>query len=579
MSYVVIARRWRPQTFYDLIGQEMVTQTLINSIQTSNVPHAMIFSGIRGVGKTSTARILAKSLNCKNGPTVTPCNECANCVEIKEYRSDDVYEIDAASHTGVEDVRQLIENIKYHPVKSLYKIYIIDEVHMLSNSAFNALLKTMEEPPDHVVFILATTETHKIPLTIKSRCMQLTFRKIPTPVIEGHLSKIIAEMGVETEDGSLSIIAGEADGSIRDAQTLLEQVLSFCGKQVSTEKVIDIMGVTGTRVLASLLNAVRDQKYKAILEIVNDIDNRGVDFTKFLSDFAAFIRDTIIVTTCPDQTDLVVNRSITVPDGESIAWDVTYLYGLFGKVLKTIDLLKISRLPRYLVEVSLIDMAKLEPVVPIGQLISQLQAGDTEIPTSQSAKTTSSNISMEKKTAELPTRVEVKAVENKLSEIQKPEVKPQQTESLSAPKSPLPPAPKAKSDLNSQSLEMFLQNVKLKDPFLGNALEQAVIDIDDKCLSLTYSQDSYSVGVLKDVERNKILQSLFQDFFHPHIKLNVSNKGGEVQSKEESFYQIKENKKQEKIALKKSSLEQHPIVKKIVELFDASIKDILVKTY
>ncbi|MGQ9653584.1 MAG: DNA polymerase III subunit gamma/tau, partial [Thermodesulfobacteriota bacterium] len=242
MAYLVLARRWRPQRFEDVIGQRHVTQTLQNAILSNRVAHAFLFSGARGVGKTTVARILAKALNCEAGPTPHPCGQCDSCREITDGISLDVQEIDGASNTHVDDVRELMDGLRYRPAKGRYRIYIIDEVHMLSGHAFNALLKTLEEPPPHVVFIFATTEPQKIPLTVVSRCQRYDFKRIPLADIVGHLERISLAEGIRVDRDTLLAIAKEAQGSLRDAQSLLDQVISYAGDNITREAVQEVLG-------------------------------------------------------------------------------------------------------------------------------------------------------------------------------------------------------------------------------------------------------------------------------------------------------------------------------------------------
>jgi DNA polymerase-3 subunit gamma/tau len=254
MPYEVLARKWRPQVFQDVIGQEHITQTLINAIKTDRLAHAYLFGGPRGVGKTSVARILAKAINCEKGEPGVPCNRCQSCAEITDGASVDVQEIDGASNRGIDEIRELRQNIKYMPSASQYRIYIIDEVHMLTLPAFNALLKTLEEPPAHVKFIFATTEAHKVPMTILSRCQRFDFKRIPVAQIIGQLEKISAEEDIEIGKSGLAMIAREAEGSMRDAESLLDQVVSFTGPKVEDRHIIEILGVIDRDVI---LNAVR----------------------------------------------------------------------------------------------------------------------------------------------------------------------------------------------------------------------------------------------------------------------------------------------------------------------------------
>jgi len=256
MSYLVLARKWRPQTFDEIVGQEHIARTLSNALRSGKVAHAFLFTGLRGVGKTTAARILAKALNCEKGPTPTPCNACVNCQEITAGNAVDVLEIDGASNTGVDDVREIIENVRYQPAKSRFKIYIIDEVHMLSTSAFNALLKTLEEPPPHVKFIFATTDPHKVPHTIHSRCQRYDFKRIPLRLIADRLAHITRSEGVTISDRVLFLIAREGEGSMRDAQSLLDQVIAFAGKTVRDEDVGTALGLADRKVLYAVAEAI-----------------------------------------------------------------------------------------------------------------------------------------------------------------------------------------------------------------------------------------------------------------------------------------------------------------------------------
>jgi DNA polymerase III subunit gamma/tau len=293
MSYDVIARKWRPQTFEDVIGQTPVIRTLTNSIKAGRVHHSFIFAGLRGTGKTSTARILAKALNCKNGPTETPCLECVACDEITRGVSLDVFEIDAASNKGVDDIRDLKEIVKFPPARDRYKIFIIDEAHMLSSHAFNALLKTIEEPPSYVVFILATTEVHKIPTTIRSRCQLFDFRHIPNRNIEEQLKKIAESENVMVEDGAFSLIVDAAEGSMRDAESLLDQVISFSGEKVKEDDVSAVLGIAGRRAHIRLLSAIAEGDGGAVIALLDELEDKNTDFLKFLVRFGSFLQEAL----------------------------------------------------------------------------------------------------------------------------------------------------------------------------------------------------------------------------------------------------------------------------------------------
>ncbi|MBI4651851.1 DNA polymerase III subunit gamma/tau [Candidatus Desantisbacteria bacterium] len=298
MSYMVIARRWRPNDFDNIVGQKHVSQTLKNAIASGRIAHAYLFSGPRGIGKTSMARVLAKALNCEKGPTETPCQECIPCKEITEGYSLDVIEIDGASNTSVEDVRALRENVKFLPTRGRYKVYIIDEVHMLSKSAFNALLKTLEEPPSHVIFIFATTEPHKIPLTIISRCQRFEFKKISHADIVDTLNKITKAENANIEIEALEIITKNAEGSLRDAETLLEQIMASSGKNVSKQDVIDLLGLYDQEIFSNFVDCIIKNDLSGMLGIIDEIVKYGRDLEQFLKGLIEYCRNLLIILSC-----------------------------------------------------------------------------------------------------------------------------------------------------------------------------------------------------------------------------------------------------------------------------------------
>jgi DNA polymerase-3 subunit gamma/tau len=295
MPYEVTATRKRPQTFSALVGQEFVAATLTSSIEQGRIAHAYLFAGPRGVGKTSVARILAKALNCEKGPTATPCGTCASCAEISRGASFDVIEIDGASNTSVNDVREIRDEVLFAPNSGRYKVYIIDEVHMLSNSAFNALLKTIEEPPPYIVFIFATTEVHKVPATIRSRCQQYNFRLISTAEIKEKLREASGELGVEAEERALIWIAKESTGSLRDAYTLLDQVVSFSAGAITLEKIREKLGVLGIDELNEFVRLLRSGETGRVLERVDAVLATGVSIEQFVADLAEYFRNLLFL--------------------------------------------------------------------------------------------------------------------------------------------------------------------------------------------------------------------------------------------------------------------------------------------
>src|SRR6266404_2525248 len=295
MKYQVIARKFRPQVFEEVVGQKPIVQTLQNAIQMERIGHAYLFSGPRGVGKTTTARILAKGLNCEKGPTITPCNVCPSCQEIASGKSIDVFEIDAASNTGVDNIRELRESARYAPARSRYKIFIIDEVHMLSTSAFNALLKILEEPPSHVVFIMATTERHKLPATILSRCQQFVFRTISPADIQAHLRGIADRENAKIDDQGLSYIVKAAEGSMRDAQSLLDQIISFGSQEIAHEDVRDVLGFVPSEILDRTMDAIAERDSKDLLECAGIVVNQGLNIQQYVRECIGCMRDLLLI--------------------------------------------------------------------------------------------------------------------------------------------------------------------------------------------------------------------------------------------------------------------------------------------
>ncbi len=292
--YTALYRKWRPQTFEEVKGQEHITKTLANAVKTGKIAHAYLFVGPRGVGKTSVARIFAKALNCEKGPTPTPCNVCNNCVKITKGISLDVLEIDGASNRGIDQIRELKERIKFSPVEGRYKIYIIDEVHMLTNEAFNALLKTLEEPPSHVIFIFATTDPQKLPATILSRCQRFDFKRLPLPVITEEIKRILNTEGIVFEENSLPLISQAADGSMRDALSILEQVVAYAEGNITYESVLEVLGIAGEEVIFNILEAIKRGENDKIIRYIDKATEKGVQIQVLYRDILKVLRDLML---------------------------------------------------------------------------------------------------------------------------------------------------------------------------------------------------------------------------------------------------------------------------------------------
>jgi DNA polymerase-3 subunit gamma/tau len=307
MSYQVLARKWRPQNFQELVGQEHVQRALVNALNDDRLHHAYLFTGTRGVGKTTIARIFSKSLNCETGITSTPCGVCSTCVEIAEGRYVDLIEVDAASRTGVDDTRDLLENVQYAPTRGRYKVYLIDEVHMFSKSSFNALLKTLEEPPPHVKFLLATTDPQKLPVTILSRCLQFNLKRLPVSLIISHLQHILSEEKVEYNVIALQLIAEAADGSMRDALSLLDQALAFGGGSVQEQEVRDMLGSVSRDKVIGLLKSVLQRDAQQTLGVVAELAELSPDFENVLAELLSLLHHMSLAKTVPEALDEFVS--------------------------------------------------------------------------------------------------------------------------------------------------------------------------------------------------------------------------------------------------------------------------------
>ncbi len=398
MSYLVLARKWRPQSLADMVGQQHIARVLTNAIHSGRIAHCFLFTGVRGVGKTSAARILAKALNCEDGPTPTPCNQCPRCQEIADARSLDVVEIDGASNRGIDEVRQIIENVRYQPAAARFKVYIIDEVHQVTKDAFNALLKTLEEPPPFAKFILATTEVHRLPETILSRCQRFDFRRIGVQDIHERLRQIAEAEGLSITQGALTLLSRAAQGSMRDAQSLLEQVLSFADPETdgSVDEALlrDMLGVAERRVLYEVSAAIIAGNPSACLDLVAEVATHGVDLTALSRELVEHFRNLLVVS-------LMDARAPAAPEADSEArsrrlMDLTTeemvllreqaqavgtetLINFYRFVVQGDDIVSRSPYPRFDLEVSLVRVATLPRTVSIADAIDELRRLEREL--------------------------------------------------------------------------------------------------------------------------------------------------------------------------------------------------------
>ncbi len=542
MSYLVLARKWRPKTFEDIISQDYVTRSLKNAVSTGKIAHAFIFSGPRGVGKTSTARILAKALNCQNGPTPEPCSTCVFCTEIAEGKSLDVIEIDAASHTGVNDVREIIENIKYLPTSGKYKIYIIDEAHMLSQSAFNALLKTLEEPPPHVLFILATTEVHKIPVTILSRCQKYDFRKVPVEKIKENLSSITNVENIRVEDETLYTLSQEADGSLRDALSLMDQLIATFGSDIKHEDATRILGILDRALIQSTLEGILRKDPKSCIDTLNQAVDKGINPKRFAEDMLRTLRYALLIKTCGKEvvtelSDEDKTEIIRISSGET----VETLESLFNLMLDGAESIQRSFYPHMALELTLIKLSTLDRTVPIEAIIGRLEnLSGTIKPGVKSGfrleerrenytKTTNASVGGPDKKS----RLKEEAPGN------------------------------IKSEPSQQNRDDFLKYIKSKNAIMGTRLEQAKeIIIGNSVLRVVFNRSLHS-DYFRKKETQDSLKNYLNEFFSGDMNVEID----EIDTPAENDTKNVREKRNES----KKRIHNDPALKDAIEIFGGRV--------
>ena len=546
MSYMVLARKWRPQSFEDLVGQEHVSQTLGNAIRTGRVHHAFLFTGARGVGKTSAARILAKALNCERGPSPTPCNECPSCREITAGQGGDVFEIDGASNTGVDDVRELRENIRYLPSRCRYKIFIIDEVHMLSINAFNALLKTLEEPPEHAKFIFATTEPHKIPITILSRCQRFDFRKISLPRVLARLRQIVDAEGIGISDRSLGLVARRGEGSMRDALSTLDQVIAFCGESVSDEDVQGLLGMVDRRLLLDTAEGWLQHDSRRVLEAVRRVDNLGHSFRQFCQELVEVCRSLILCKVLTEPGELLEATADELRELQVLAEATTLedLQRALALLLRAEADLAGSTYPRLTLEMALIRLAQLPPARDVATLVRKLEELEWRLAGSG---------------AELPAPT---AASRPPSPVMREESPPKKAE---APASP------AAGGTGWQGL---VDHVKVRRPLLASLLERgSLITLQLPLLDIGFPAHSFLLEQVRDPETLAALQELAAGYFGEPVTIRISPLDGPQKAAPSLHEERQTQESDRKKRLREDAL-AHPMVKATLNVFTGEVKEV-----
>ncbi|MCG6907347.1 MAG: DNA polymerase III subunit gamma/tau [Desulfobacteraceae bacterium] len=547
MSYLVLARKYRPQTFDQVVQQAHVTRTLTNAITSGRVAHAILFAGPRGTGKTTVARILAKAMNCEQGPTPQPCNVCRSCREITAGNAADVYEIDGASNNSVEQVRELRENLQYMPSHSPRKIYIIDEVHMLSLQAFNALLKTLEEPPAHVMFLFATTEPHKIPVTILSRCQRHDLRRIDLRAIADHLQMLCRRQEVVVQSESLWLIAREAGGSMRDALSLLDQVIASADAAdgIDPREVLDILGVIDRKILHDIAGVILNRDLPAVLGQLDEIYDRGHDMKKLHGDLLEHFRNLLVAKIGRNPERLIDLPGHELAQLQSQVADVPAerLEQVFELLLREEGALKYAAQPRLVLEMAFVRMLQASPVLPIEVLIAKIDQ-------------------LRQGLAELPVGTPPPQSLAPREEVALPASPP-----VSSP--PAASAVEARYEPNeslAQSWQHVLEKLSGRDPALKAVLAASeLLRVDAAVVEIQLCGSTFSLDRARRKESIALIEALCSDYFGGPRKLVLRTK---------ELARDDEREKQREAARLKHEALHHPLVSEAIEVFEGQVVEV-----
>jgi len=550
-SYEVIARRWRPQEFNALIGQDHIRQTLLNALRKDRLHHALLFTGPRGTGKTSTARILAKALRCPNAVDYTPCGKCPECEDIQNGRSLNVIEIDGASNNGVDAIRELRDTVGYMPSSGTHKIYIIDEVHMLSQSAFNALLKTLEEPPSHVFFIFATTEVQKIPATILSRCQRFDFRKIPLKLVSEHLQRIADAENVHVSKEALWLIAKQGGGSMRDAQSLLEQMINFSGGEIHQQNVIDTLGLTDRGALYQIWSAIAHKDLTALKDFLLQFSQSHLEPRSFIEDLLETIRNTLLVRLSPDSHHILDLPESEIEELRQVSEKLTEedLHWQFDMALKGAQDLSKGSDARLVLEMILLRMASSPRFAEFENPVGAPEK--TPVQTTKPATTATPKV----KPAPAKTKITVK-----------PE---------STPEAPQNEAPVDDSPKQPDHWREFVEKVKNINGLVGAQLENCYLKKQEgkKLILAVPSKLKFIFEKISHPDFQKKLSNYLNTFWGPGYEFEIQL--GDLDSSEAPTPKTLTAISNEKQAAEeKEQIENHPLVKSAKGIFNAEIKAI-----
>ncbi len=562
MSYQVLALKYRPQTFDDVVGQSHVTTTLSNAIRSDRVAHAILLTGPRGTGKTTIARILAKAMNCQKGTSPVPCNQCKICTDIINGHCSDVFEIDGASNNSVDQVRDLRENVTYMPGSAAYKIYIIDEVHMLSTAAFNALLKTLEEPPDHVMFIFATTEVHKIPATILSRCQRHDLGRISLGMISDHLKLLCTKEGYALEDKSLDLIAQQADGSIRDSLSLLDRILSSSGTaDISHEQVLESLGVLDIQILHDISTAVFENNGAKIIDCLEQINDSGLDLKQFYSDLIVYFRNLSVIKLCGQNS-----RSINLAQSQkdtlfqlAASRSGRHINAVLQTLLDDESLVRYSSHTRTAIEMILLKLIQMHPGDQIDHVISKLDDLAKQILADSG---TTHQVRRDDGPGYQPHKVsDVSEKPAPMAPISPPPLEVNEPVQKPAFETPVQPSPRQDGPEIEKNWQGFLNTIEPTLPFMFAILSRGRVIEKEPDRIIVQLENVSSFDTTRIENKKKELQATCQDFLQKKLTIQVVSQN-DIRSKN--------NKKKNEIKAKQLAF-NHPLVVEAQKIFNGEI--------
>jgi DNA polymerase III subunit gamma/tau len=571
-SYLVLARKWRPQLFEEVIGQRHITQTLQNAISQKRVAHAFLFTGARGVGKTSSARILAKALNCEKGLRTNPCNECTTCQEVTHGTSMDVIEIDGASNRGIDEIRELRENVRYTPAKSRYKIYIIDEVHMLTKEAFNALLKTLEEPPPHIIFIFATTEPHKIPATILSRCQRYDFKRIPFREVIGSLNRIVEKEKIQISQRGLLSIAQESEGSLRDAQSLLDQAIAYAGGKIRDEDIAEVLGLIDRKILSDIIEAIADRDVERCMEVIEHVYHFGYDLQHFCRELLQYLRNLILIKVSehPEGLMELPEEEFMLLKKQAEKFKFDQLNHLFTLLLKGEQETAQSTFPRTMLEVTLIRMATLRPILPIDEMMKKLEAmeskgkGEVERGISSVSRRIipSEDPGRDKEKREEPPKKREQTSEEKIFE------RNENLEDLKKEEESRGVLPHHWEE----AWKGLVEFTRARNPILGAFLVLgSLVHLSEERVEIGFEKDSFHYDRMLEKENRSQLESICLEYFQKKAKVVISPLNQGIGSKGRGMFSEGKAAPDEGDRKLGSREEENPLIQEALRLFDGKI--------